>query len=139
MMLDEREAFLEAIESDPYDLSLRKVFADWLDEFGDDADHDKAVEQREWTTEKTVADLGIKKLAAELSITYEKVIELVKELPNYEYYDFDMDDRLYRHLYNSGNQDKAQKLLDSLLPLIPVEVDWSEVIRDEEEEYNCSC
>jgi hypothetical protein len=31
MMLDEREAFLEAIESDPYDLSLRKVFADWLD------------------------------------------------------------------------------------------------------------
>jgi uncharacterized protein (TIGR02996 family) len=138
MMLDEREAFLEAIESDPYDLSLRKVFADWLDEFGDDADHDKAVEQREWTTEKTVADLGIKKLAAELSITYDEVIELVKELPNYQLCN-DMDDRLYRHLYGDLDPDRTQKFLDSLLPLISVEVDWSEVIRDEGEDYYCSC
>ena len=30
--MTDREAFLAAIEKDPYDLHTRKVYADWLDE-----------------------------------------------------------------------------------------------------------
>jgi uncharacterized protein (TIGR02996 family) len=51
-MVDMRREFERAIEASPYDLETRKIFADWLDEFGSDSDADLAVEQREWTVEK---------------------------------------------------------------------------------------
>lgn len=50
--MTDRERFLKAIEADPYDLHTRKVYADWLDEFGSDTDADVAAEQRAWTREK---------------------------------------------------------------------------------------
>lgn len=141
MMLSERENFLEAIDSDPYDLALRKVFADWLDEFGNDADHDLAVVQREWTEEKTRADLAIKKVAAEAELTYEEVVNLVSELEYFDTYDYQCDGRLYLHLYRGGlgDSDQVQHLLNAMKPLIPHDVLWESVIADDEDTYRCSC
>jgi uncharacterized protein (TIGR02996 family) len=48
-METERRAFLEAIEKDRYDRETRLVFADWLEERGED---DEAVEQRRRATEE---------------------------------------------------------------------------------------
>jgi uncharacterized protein (TIGR02996 family) len=48
----DREALFNAVNKDPRDLVARKVFADWLDEFGDDSDHELAEVHRHWTLEK---------------------------------------------------------------------------------------
>lgn len=48
-----RKAFEMAIEENPYDETTRRIFADWLEEFGDQPnDDDRAVIQRAWTREK---------------------------------------------------------------------------------------
>ena len=47
--MSEREAFLEGIANDPRDLTVRRIFADWLDE------HDEpelADFHRQWTVQK---------------------------------------------------------------------------------------
>lgn len=47
-----RQCLLDAVKNNPRDLVAHKVLADWLDEFGDDADHDLAEIHRNWTLEK---------------------------------------------------------------------------------------
>jgi uncharacterized protein (TIGR02996 family) len=76
---DEKAAFEEAIEENPYDGTTRKVFADWLEEHGFD---DEAVIQREWTPEKMrAAEEWLEKFAAECAwvewerLTTEKLLE----------------------------------------------------------------
>lgn len=64
--MTDRERFVAAIEKDPYDLHTRKVYADWLDEFGTDADADEAVVQREWTAEKQDAIVYLTEFAAQV-------------------------------------------------------------------------
>lgn len=83
-MVDMRREFEKAIEAAPYDLKTRKVFADWLDEFGTDSDADLAVEQREWTVEKQDAIEWITEFAEYLSteefkITYSELMETAKK------------------------------------------------------------
>lgn len=51
-MSNQRQEFERAIQNNPYDLITRKIFADWLDEFGDGSDADLAAEQRNWTRKK---------------------------------------------------------------------------------------
>jgi uncharacterized protein (TIGR02996 family) len=74
-MPDMRQAFLDAIQADPYDLRTRKVFADWLDEFGDDKDADLAAEQRAWTREKQDAICWLTDFAKDLEMPYEELIQ----------------------------------------------------------------
>ena len=87
-MSDMRQVFLDAIEADPYDLDTRKVFADWLDEFGDDSDADLAGVQRAWTREKQDAIVWLTEYAADVRwdwdeepqrlMTYDELIEAAK-------------------------------------------------------------
>lgn len=65
--MSDRERFLAAIEADPYDLAARKVFADWLDEFGSDADAEEAQVQRAWTREKQDAIVWLTGFAADMT------------------------------------------------------------------------
>jgi uncharacterized protein (TIGR02996 family) len=65
--MSDRERFLAAIEADPYDLDARKVFADWLDEFGSDADAEEAQVQRAWTREKQDAIVWLTGFAADMT------------------------------------------------------------------------
>ncbi len=48
--VEERQAFLDRIKEDPYDFTNRLIFADWLEEFGEDRDHEEALEQRRKAT-----------------------------------------------------------------------------------------
>ena len=71
-MSDMRQAFLDAITADPYDLHTRKVFADWLDEFGDEKDADLAVVQRSWTKEKQDAIVWLTQYGSELGSEWDE-------------------------------------------------------------------
>lgn len=73
-----KEEFLKQIKENPRDLLLRKAFADWLDEFGDDSDADEAVVQREWTVEKQDAIELLEEVAAECEIDVPTLIEAAK-------------------------------------------------------------
>ncbi len=93
-----RQAFEEAIERDPYDLHTRKVYADWLDEFGSDSDADLAAEQRAWTVEKQRAIDWITDYARELAMTYAELIEAAREYLRTGHaccLSFDTPDRVY--------------------------------------------
>jgi uncharacterized protein (TIGR02996 family) len=114
---DDKSAFEKAIAADPYDMSTRKVYADWLDEFGTDADADKAAEQRAWTKEKQDAIVWLTDFAKDLcdddshprygddpeyntgyTMTYERLIRAATgALDNGEYchLDFNTPDRCY--------------------------------------------
>jgi uncharacterized protein (TIGR02996 family) len=60
----QREAFLAAIAADRYDTATRLVFADWLEERGDD---DTATEQRRMATREWVeADKWMHEFAGQL-------------------------------------------------------------------------
>lgn len=61
---DERAAFLEAIAASPYDMSVRKIFADWLDEHDEP---EEAAVQRGWTVEKQRAKEWLEAFANEIS------------------------------------------------------------------------
>ena len=85
-MNPERQAFLKAIEENPYDFTTRLIFADWLEEFGEDKDYEEAVWQREWTPEWQRSKEWLENYADELSrrdtpgeydfsITLEELIE----------------------------------------------------------------
>ncbi len=50
-MQDEKQAFIAALEKDPYDTTTRRVFSDWLEEQGLD---DEALEQRRMATQEWV-------------------------------------------------------------------------------------
>ena len=76
-MADMRQQFLDAIKADPYDLKTRKIFADWLDEFGDEKDADLAAEQRAWTREKQDAIVWLTEYAQYLDMSYEELIQEV--------------------------------------------------------------
>jgi uncharacterized protein (TIGR02996 family) len=78
-MSDERQKFLDAIKANPYDLKTRKVFADWLDEFGDDRDADLAAEQRAWTKEKQDAIVWVTGYAESLDMTYDELIQAAND------------------------------------------------------------
>jgi len=107
-MSDPRQEFLKAIEADPYDLQARKVFADWLDEYGDDQDADLAAVQRAWTKEKQDAIVWLTAYAEDLGcdwdedlqqgMTYDELIEAatdhVKDGQGY-CLPFDTPDRVY--------------------------------------------
>ncbi len=67
--MNERQAFLDRIKEDPYDLITRKIYADWLDEFGSDSDADLATEQRAWTREKQDAIEWLTGFAADVHDT----------------------------------------------------------------------
>ncbi len=47
---EERQAFLDRIKEDPYDSTNRLIFSDWLEEYGEDKDHEEAIEQRRCST-----------------------------------------------------------------------------------------
>lgn len=66
-MPDDRQRFLDHLAAHPRDFVARKVFADWLDEFGTDADAEFAVVQRAWTLEKCDAVDWLTEYAARLS------------------------------------------------------------------------
>ena len=59
-----RQAFEEAIAQDRYDLGLRKVFADWLDDHGDP---EEAAIQRAWTKDKQDSICWLEDLAQHMS------------------------------------------------------------------------
>jgi uncharacterized protein (TIGR02996 family) len=80
---DMRKAFLDAIKADPYDLKTRKIFADWLDEFGDDRDGDLAVEQRTWTKEKQDAIVWLADYARHLDMSYEELLQVANDYVNH--------------------------------------------------------
>src|SRR4051812_34909523 len=65
-----RKAFLDKIKEDPYDLTTRKVFADFLDEYGSEADADLAAEQRAWTREKQDAIVWLTEFGQDLYWDY---------------------------------------------------------------------
>ena len=95
--MTDREAFLAAIEKDPYDLHTRKVYADWLDEFGADADADEAVVQRKWTAEKQDAIVYLTEFAAEIEaesgepFSYQKLLMCIED-GGINFYGFDTPD-----------------------------------------------
>jgi uncharacterized protein (TIGR02996 family) len=71
----ERAAFLKAIADDPYDEDTRKVFADWLEEFGFD---DEAVFQRAWTPEWQRAEDRLKEFARVAGVSLVEVATAVQ-------------------------------------------------------------
>lgn len=58
--VEEFDQFQKAIEANPYDASLRLVFADWLEEKGED---DTATWHRTWTPERQKAEEWMKEFA----------------------------------------------------------------------------
>jgi len=65
--------FLAAIKADRFDAATRKVFADWLEDHGED---DEAVIQREWTAEnQRAAEQYLREYADECEITSGELIE----------------------------------------------------------------
>jgi uncharacterized protein (TIGR02996 family) len=93
-----RKAFEDAIERDPYDMQTRKVYADWLDEFGSDPDADLAAEQRAWTVEKQRAIDWLTEYARDLEMTCTELIEVAQEHARTGYahgLPFDTPDRVY--------------------------------------------
>lgn len=82
---EQRAAFEKAIRENPRDLTAYKVFADWLEEFGDrPGDDDLALWHRNWTLEKQDAKEWLEDFArqcgttgydAERPITYDDVIQ----------------------------------------------------------------
>jgi uncharacterized protein (TIGR02996 family) len=97
-METERRAFLEAIEKDRYDKELRLVFADWLEERGED---DEAVEQRRRATEEwKEADQWMYEFAKEVGLTYEECIQAGYDLglstgSNFDPENYDYPDRYW--------------------------------------------
>ena len=72
----EKRAFLAAIEADRYDWTTRKVFADWLEEHGED---DEAAIHRRWTPEKeSEAEEYLSRFADECEMDYETLLEQAK-------------------------------------------------------------
>src|SRR5438270_9977350 len=93
-----RKQFLDAIKADPYDLKTRKIFADWLDELGDEKDADLAAEQRAWTREKQDSIVWLTEYAQYLEMPYEELIQAAHAaINNGEAYclPFDTPDRVY--------------------------------------------
>ncbi len=67
---EERQAFLDRIKEDPYDSTNRLIFADWLEEHGNDRDEEEILEQRrKATTEWIAADKWMHNLAGTLGET----------------------------------------------------------------------
>ncbi len=80
MAVDPRASFLAAIAADPYDLATRKVYADWLEEFGTfPGDDDEAVLQRGWTKEKQEAKEWLKEFGQSINLTADEVIEAMND------------------------------------------------------------
>jgi uncharacterized protein (TIGR02996 family) len=74
-MSDERKRFEDAIGADPYDLAVRKVFADWLEEHGDrPGDDDLAVLHRGWTVEKQQAKEWLEDFARDFDMSYDELM-----------------------------------------------------------------
>jgi uncharacterized protein (TIGR02996 family) len=71
---EDRTRFERAIADDPRDMAVRKIYADWLEEFGTDADADYAVVQRSWTVEKQDAIEGLTHYAEQCEMSYERLI-----------------------------------------------------------------
>lgn len=73
---DEKAAFEEAIAENPYDETTRKVFADWLEEHGDD---DEAILQREWTAEKhAAAEAFLDDYASQCDLSRDELLEIAQ-------------------------------------------------------------
>lgn len=70
-MFDTRTNFLLAIAANPLDQSLRSVFADWLEENGQE---DDAKKQREWTHHKAASEQWLRIFASENRGDYEEMI-----------------------------------------------------------------
>ncbi len=62
--MTEREAFVAAIKKDPYDQTTRLVFADWLEEHGED---DESLFQRNWTPEYQRSENYLRGYAARIN------------------------------------------------------------------------
>ncbi len=69
---NERKAFLLGIEEDPYDLVVRKIFADWLEQHDELEEADK---QRNWTEEKQKALEYLDEFGSEVDMTGEALLE----------------------------------------------------------------
>lgn len=74
---DMRARFEEMIQKDPRDLHTRKIFADWLEEYGQGVqDDDLALHHRTWTLEKQEAKEWLEDLASksgETCLNYSEV------------------------------------------------------------------
>jgi uncharacterized protein (TIGR02996 family) len=70
------KAFFSKIQKDPYDLDTRKVYADYLEEEGDDSDYDEAAIQRAWTKEKQDSIEWIKDYVKTIQTGYREDSEL---------------------------------------------------------------
>ncbi len=76
-----REAFEKIIANDPRDFTTRKVFADWLEQFGIDED-DLADMHRRWDDETQDAYERLGELAALYEVNYQPlpVSDLIKAM-----------------------------------------------------------
>jgi uncharacterized protein (TIGR02996 family) len=113
-MLNERQAFLAAIEEDPRNLATRKIFADWLDENGTDAD---AAHHRGWTLEKQDADEFMDSFATHLRMTKSELLAVAKRFlltGQRGVLGFDTPDRVYDD--NEEFWQKYQLLTGEVVP-----------------------
>lgn len=114
-----REAFEARIAADPRDFHTRKVFADWLEDNGNDADLDLAAMHRRWNEECQQAKERLEALAARLSnyynrtpeeiaydddygvidMSYEKLLGVLKNVNDYEYKEGDNAYRYYERAF----------------------------------------
>ena len=79
--MNERDAFLAALEKDEDDTTTRLVFADWLDERGE---HEEADRMRKWPAAKEwlvrlCEHNNSPDLEEECIISYEKLLELGRD------------------------------------------------------------
>jgi uncharacterized protein (TIGR02996 family) len=72
----EKEMFLAALRANRHDAITRKIFADWLEEYGED---DLAVIHRRWTPAKEhAAEAWLRHYAAECEMSYEELIDAAR-------------------------------------------------------------
>lgn len=76
------KSFLAAIAKDPYDESAHRVFADWLEERGED---EESLFHRQWTKEKQEAWDFFKELAPKLSMTYDELMKCGDDIATGEF------------------------------------------------------
>jgi hypothetical protein len=73
---EERLQLESAVAADLYNMDLRKVLADWLEEYGTrEDDPEEAVRQRNWTTEKQHCLDYLQTVASDLELEYQDLLD----------------------------------------------------------------
>lgn len=71
-MESDRDAFMAAIAANPLDDGLRAIFADWLEEHGEDAEAEK---QRKWPQTREESKVWLRNFAEEVGVAYRILME----------------------------------------------------------------